>query len=111
MQTLNKLAELKQTRKLVQKILETNIRARNSDSYLYFVVISIRAEEKGINLKSLSVTDYLLNMQDMGFPPFESVRRSRQHLQAAFPELAGSEAVQEARSENEAAYVAAFARG
>ena len=103
---MNKLSELKQTRQLVKRILETNVKARNSDSYLYFCVISFRAAEKGIDLKGLSVAEYLLNMNTLGFPPFESVRRSRQLLQAEFPELAGSEEVQEFRAENEAAFVA-----
>ena len=68
------------------------------------------ARHKGINLYELTVPMFLLNMKDYGFPVFETVRRTRQKIQAARPDLAACEAVQEHRAENEAAY-RAFARG
>lgn len=49
-------------------------------------------------------------MGDMGVPPFETVRRARQHAQAKNPELAANDTVQQYRRENEAAYYA-FALG
>ena len=67
------------------------------------------AAQKGINLDSISVPFFLINLQGVEFPPFESVRRARQKLQAAFPHLAACEAVQGFRAENEME-VRAYAR-
>ncbi len=93
--------DLRTTRKLVKSILEENPQTRNSDSYLYFKVLKHRADQMGVDLRQLSVASFLLGMNDFGFPIFETVRRSRQKLQAAFPELAACETVEEYRMENE----------
>lgn len=95
---------------LVKHILETDPKARNSDSYLYLKVISTIADQKGINLHGLSVPLFLEHGNDMGFVGFETVRRSRQKLQQHYPYLASSEPVKGFRTANEAAY-RAFARG
>lgn len=92
---------LKNITKLVKSILEENPQTRNSDSYLYFQVLKRRADQIGVDLRTLSVAAFLLDMGAYGFPIFESVRRSRQKLQAAFPELAACEEVEEFRMENE----------
>jgi hypothetical protein len=57
----------------------------------------------------LSVPVFLTKMNELGFPPFESVRRNRQKLQAAHPELAACEAVESFREEKEKEF-RAFAR-
>lgn len=44
------------------------------------------------------------------FPPFESVRRTRQKVQEKYPDLAASEEVEAGRELNETAY-REFARG
>lgn len=90
--------------KRVRAILIKDRQARNSDSFLYFKVLQKMGEEKGIDVDSLPVTTFLLEMSALGFPPFESVRRARQKLQRANPDLRACEAVEEARSENEFAY-------
>lgn len=102
--------ELKNTTELVMDLLEQNEQCRNSDSYLYLKVLSVVARQKGINLYELPVPVFLLTMKDNGFPGFETVRRTRQKIQAAHPELAACEAVEGFRAENEAEF-RAFARG
>ena len=105
------MRDLKTTKALVQSILERDTRARNSDYFLYFAVLKTIADKHSIDLKSIAITDFLLNMERSPiFPPFESVRRSRQKVQAEFPELAASERVAEGRELNETAY-REFARG
>ena len=104
------MTELKNTTKLVKSILEENKRARNSDSFLYFKVVQREAAQKGIDLRDLSVASFLLGMNVFGFTKFETVRRTRQKVQATFPELASAERVAAMRMENEEEY-RAFALG
>lgn len=101
---------LKQTSKLVKHILETNNRARNSDSFLYLQVLKHYAEQTGMPVHEMSVQSFLFYMGDLGVPPFESVRRARQKTQAKHPELAANATVTQMRLENEADYYA-FAVG
>lgn len=89
---------------LVRAILMQDERTRNSDSYLYLRVISIMGEGKGYRMDKFSVTEFLLSMERLGFPGFETVRRTRQKLQRAFPELAAKRDVEEARKEKEKAF-------
>lgn len=96
-----KKTELKNTTTLVKAILEENKQARNSDSFLYFQVLKRLGKEKGLDLDYISVTVFLLHMAEWGFPPFESVRRTRQKLQAEFPELSANRTVAAHRTENE----------
>lgn len=80
--------ELKTTASLVKHILEEDQQARNSDSFLYFRVLEHHGKQKGLDIHSMSIPNFLLNMTFWGFPPFETVRRARQALQAQRPELA-----------------------
>lgn len=98
------MVDFKTTKALVKHILEVDERARNSDSFLYFKVLKHHANKRGIDLRHLSVAELLLGMNIYGFPPFESVRRARQKLQAKCPELAACEKVEAARMENEKDY-------
>lgn len=95
------MKDLKTIKALVLSILESDPRARNSDYFLYFLVIKTIAEKHQINLKEISITDFLLNLNTSPFPPFESVRRSRQKIQEKCPWLAASPEVEECRAENE----------
>ena len=54
----------------------------------------------------MSVQSFLFYMNEMGVPPFETVRRARQLAQAKYPELAANATVQQFRRENEAEYYA-----
>ena len=93
--------DLKSTAALVKSILEQDSRCRNSDSLLYFRVLSVVAEQSGVDLNSVSIPLFLLEYHGKAFPIFETVRRARQKVQQHYPELAACEAVQEARAENE----------
>lgn len=96
--------DLKNTTALVKELLEHDKRCRNSDSFLYLKVLSTVADQKGINLDSVSIPHFLLEHHGTSFPIFESVRRARQKLQARFPDLAACEAVEGFRAENEAQF-------
>ena len=101
---MKKRTELKNTKALVKAILEEDERARNSDSFLYLQVLIRLGEGKGLDRVLHYVSIFLLHMAEWGFPPFESVRRSRQKLQAEFPELSANEKIAEQRAENEEAF-------
>lgn len=79
--------ELMTVSKLVKSILEENPQARNSDNILYLKLLEHQAEQKGIDITVLSVPQFLMKMGQYGFPSFETVRRSRQKVQATYPEL------------------------
>ena len=96
---------LKHTTKIVKAILEEDEQARNSDSFLYMRVLDVYGENNGIDIKQMSITTFLLNLREFGFPPFESVRRARQKIQATFPHLAASGKVGAMREENEKEFV------
>ena len=101
---------LKKVSAIVFSILKDDSKARNSDSYLYLKVLDYIAHRDGIFLAGMPVPYFLENMKSLGFPPFESVRRTRQKIQASFPALAACDKVQAMRNENEVEY-RAFATG
>lgn len=92
--------ELKSIKALVKSILEQDEQARNSDSFLYFRLLE-RIDKAILNVP---VHDFLLGMGLYGIPPFESVRRTRQKVQAECPWLAACDRVKEFRAENEKDY-------
>lgn len=89
---------------VIETVLTTDTKARNSDTYLYLRVFSMFALTKGIDLETLSVADFLRNMKEYGFPSFETIRRARQKLQAENPALAADCFTKEKRAENETIY-------
>lgn len=98
------MKDLNTIKALVKAILEKDTMARNSDSYLYFRVIQTIAIKHDIDLDKVTVLAFLCNMKQYPFPPFESVRRTRQKVQAEYPYLSASAEVEEYRAENEEAY-------
>ena len=98
---MSKAKELFTTTALVKEILISDEKARNSDSYLYYRVLGVLAVEQRIDVYRTPTAVFLLKMSEWGFPPFESVRRSRQKLQATFPELSADKTVEAFRAENE----------
>ncbi len=98
------MTDLKNTTAMVRSILEHDIQCRNSDSLLYLRVLAAVGNQKGLDLDAMSVPYFLLNLHGTEFPPFESVRRARQKVQAKHPELAASDKVNGFRAENEKAY-------
>ena len=102
MQTImSKRTELKNTKALVKTILEQDQKARNNDNFLYKKVLECLDENNGSNLCKMSVDCFLVNMGNLKAPNFETVRRTRQKLQAEFPELSANKKVTEFRAENE----------
>ncbi len=89
--------KLNQTSALVKQILTDDETARNSDMFLYLKVC-----EK-LNPSALEKPFWLVlsSLKTFKLPNFETVRRSRQKLQADFPELASSERIKEKRTEKE----------
>ncbi len=104
MDNLNSLTDL------VRIILENQPQTRNSDGLLWLEVLEHQASEKGIDLRMFSVTSFLPRIGELGFSPFESVRRTRQKLQATYPHLAATDSVKAFRAEQEAEY-RQYARG
>lgn len=96
--------DLKTVTGIVKKILETDEQSRNSDSFLYFRVLEHYGNRNNIDIHNMSIPHFLLNMSQLGVPPFESVRRTRQKVQAANPWLAACDKVEAMRDANEQAY-------
>lgn len=92
--------KLYETKALVKRILEENEGARNSDNELY-IELCYRVNPSAMRLPFEEV---IANLARLGLPPFESVRRSRQKLQADCPNLRANDEVELYRAENETAY-------
>ena len=89
---------------VVRSILKTDPKARNDDNLLYYLVLKSYGDKNGVDIESMSIPRFLLNMREYGFPPFESVRRARQKLQHDYPELAGYKTIEEKRRKEEEVY-------
>ena len=98
---MSKSKELQTTTELVKDILERNPKTRNSDDFLYLAVLFAVGQKNGIDIRQMSVVRFFLHVRDYKFPAFETVRRTRQKLQAEYPELAGDSNVREHRQQNE----------
>ena len=92
---------LKNVTKLVKSILEEDAKARNSDDYLYYKVISKYSCALGDDVFRISVAEFMIRRSELGFPGFETVKRTRQKVQQHHPELCASEEVEENRQLNE----------
>ena len=92
--------EFKQTRLLVKKILKDYPQTRNSDNALYIKVVS------SINKGALDrpFAEVMANLEELGLPCFETVRRTRQKLQQEDPDLAACDRVQDYRTCREEKY-------
>ena len=89
--------EFKKTRKIVKNILTDYPQTRNSDNALYIKVVA--AINPQANNRPFA--NVLSNLEELGLPCFETVRRTRQKLQAEFPELQACDKVQDFRTERE----------
>lgn len=103
---MDKAEELKSMSKVVMTILEEKEKARNSDMYLYVEVC--RKLNPDVVHKPFWLV--MLNLKEHGLPCIETIRRARQKIQAAHPELAGCKEVVERRQDNEVIY-RKYARG
>lgn len=98
------LENLKTVSALVKNILEHDTKARNTDNHLYLKVLEHYSGLRGIDIRSMPVPVFLKELDNHRFPGFETVRRSRQKVQATYPELAPSESVGRKRTKNETVY-------
>ena len=85
---------LRQTNKLVTDILESCPATRNSDNLLYLTVI----ESIGKGNSDKPISTILLNLDELGIPCFETVRRTRQKIQAEREDLQANPTVQDFRT-------------
>lgn len=97
---MNKLKELNTTQDVVKDILTHSPEARNSDMLLY-VMVCRRLNSSILDLPFAMV---LTSLKELGLPNIETVRRTRQKLQATYPELASCDAVAGQRMLNEEDY-------
>lgn len=107
---MSKAKELKNTTELVREVLPSHPKARNSDNELYYWVCAIIGHRNGIDVHKMSMPMFFLHLRENGFPQFETVRRTRQKLQATYPELCGTDDVEGLRRVNEESF-REYARG
>lgn len=105
-----KMDELKTTQDIVMNVLEANEMSRNSDNYLCYLVYKIIGKKNCIDIDSMSMPMFFLHMKDYGFPSTETIRRTRQKIQAEHPELCGDRTVEGHRLLNEEVF-REYARG
>jgi len=99
-----RVVDLKTVSALVKNILEHDHKARNTDNHLYLMVLEHYSGLRGIDIHAMTVPVFLKELDRRSFPGFETVRRSRQKVQATYPDLAPSEAVGKRRAKNEVVY-------
>lgn len=92
---------LKTTKEIVKRILEEEPFCRNSDCFLELEVLKVYAKRLGIDLGSMTVDTLFKHRNEWGFPKSESIRRTRQLVQARHPELAASDPIDAYRLVNE----------
>lgn len=101
---------LRNTKNLVRTALETSMKARNSDNYLYYMVCKSIMRTRGVDIDALSFREGLLQREQYNLPNYETVRRARQKLQQENPNLAATAEVEAERAIREEAF-REFARG
>ncbi len=89
--------KFKNTDKLILSVLETVPATRNSDALLYLEVI----ERIGRGNSHKPIDEILLGLEELGLPCFETVRRTRQKIQADRDDLRAVGKVQDYRAERE----------
>jgi|GEM_PF-75746 len=99
-----KKKELISTQDVVYEVLEKDIAARSSDNRLYYLVCKKIGEKHGYNIDHVSVPKFFLHLSEFGLPTTETVRRTRQKIQAANPWLSGNRYVRSMRQKNEQAF-------
>ena len=90
------MKRMKQIHTIVHHIMAEVPETRNDDDFLYLMVCRKISNEPAI---VCSVDYFLLHRKQLGFPSFETVRRTRQKIQAEHPRLSASAAVEAARME------------
>ena len=85
---------LRETTRLVKYLLEHIPETRSSDDYLYYCVCVRVGNANGFDINTLPFWEATIHRDKLGIPARESVRRARQKLQHAHPELCGTEQVE-----------------
>lgn len=93
--------DLKTIQAVVRDVLEREPFCRNSDSFLELEVLKVYAKRMDIDLGTMTVDVLYQNRTAWGFPKSESIRRTRQLVQAKHPELAASDPIDGWRLANE----------
>lgn len=94
------MENIRNTAAIVKDILEDDAAARNSDMLLYIKVCE-RVNPAVLQSPFASV---ISSLKACGLPAFETVRRTRQKVQADCPELASNARVTAARAIREAEF-------
>lgn len=94
---MSKSTELRKITELVKEVLTLYPEARNSDDKLYFLVC------RTINTEGLNkpFNEVVLNRKAYGYPAPTYVARAGRKARERYPELSGSEEVEEEREINE----------
>ena len=96
-----KVKDIRTVESLVEETLMDCRAARNSDNILCFKVYQNLLEKRGMDITKVSAAMLFLNMKNYGLPSTETIRRTRQKVQAANEFLRGDRDVNRAREENE----------
>ena len=102
--------DLNTTTKLVKAILEDDKQARNNDGYLYFRVLEACGKRDDVDYIAMTIREFLPYVNSLNVPNSETVRRTRQKIQATYPELAACDKVAGMRMVNETEF-RRYARG
>lgn len=86
--------ELTSTSSLVMFFLINDKYSRNSDNYLFYLVVKEILERKEIDVDEIGFKELFLSLKEYGLPQFETVGRIRRKLQQDHPELSGCENVE-----------------
>lgn len=92
-----RMNDIYKVKDIVETLLETKPMTRDDDDLLYLEII------RNAGVSGVSVDHFLQNRRAMEIPPFESVRRARQKVQAEHPELKGTR-VEERKEAEEVFY-------
>jgi len=96
--------DLKTIKEVVMAILKGDARARNNDGLLYLKVLQYYGCVNDVDINGMTVPYFLQYREHYKLPNSESVRRTRQKIQAEYPELATSRETAEKRMEKEREY-------
>ena len=97
------MRNLKTIENRVLAVLKEHPEARNDDMKLYLLVSKACIYDTH-GISHFSFEDVMSNYKAYGIPCFESIRRTRQKIQAKCPELGCSPKVRRARHRNQKAY-------
>lgn len=98
------------TKNLVRTALQTSLKARNSDNYLYYLICKSIMQANGVDIDTLSFKEAMLCREKYNLPNYETVRRTRQKIQHEDQTLAATAEVEAERAIREEAF-REFARG